>query len=271
MNLVFFLALNWPQTLPEYLSLIGVLVVISVLGYFVYRISRKTSLSVFSVVIGLFIFTSYLFLDWQLMTIILIIFYLTFLHLVTLSNIPLARNFINNLFKLKKLKPKKGSEISSTVSDETAIYQSLTDAVTYLSKTKTGAIIVIERKMNLSEYIKNGTTLNAPFSSELLMTIFYPGTRLHDGAVIIKNRKIVAASVYFTPSTKPLLGKYGSRHRAALGISEQTDALTIVVSEETGRISFAYGGELEPVFIDNFKNQLINHLQLTTSSNEGGE
>ena len=89
--------------------------------------------------------------------------------------------------------------------------------------------------------------VHAPLSSELLLTIFYPGTRLHDGAVVVHGNEIVAASVFFTPSTQPFAGKYGSRHRAAIGVSEVSDAVTVVVSEETGRISIASNGELQMV------------------------
>jgi len=92
------------------------------------------------------------------------------------------------------------------------------------------------------------------------MTIFYPGTRLHDGAVIIRDNVIYAASVYYTPTTKALSGKYGSRHRAAIGISEISDSITIVVSEETGRISIAQNGELESVSPDKFIERLTEYM-----------
>ena len=102
--------------------------------------------------------------------------------------------------------------------------------------------------------------MHAPVSQELLLTIFYEGTRLHDGAVVIHGNEIVAASVFFTPTTKPFAGKYGSRHRAAIGISEISDAVTVVVSEETGRISFAVNGSLESVdqtiFLRVFENYM---------------
>ena len=106
--------------------------------------------------------------------------------------------------------------------------------------------------LNLDEYIKNGVRINAPVCPELLTTIFYEGTTLHDGAVIIRNNMIEAASVYYTPTTKALNGKFGARHRASIGISEVTDAITVVVSEETGRISFAIAGELQAVGRDTF-------------------
>ena len=136
------------------------------------------------------------------------------------------------------------------------IYKKLETTVKWLSSTKTGALITIERKMSLSSYIKTGTIVNAPVTPELLETIFYEGTRLHDGAVVIRNNKIYAASVFYPSSSRGLTGKYGARHRAALGISELTDSVTIIVSEETGRVAIAYNGTLESIIIDEFLDNL---------------
>lgn len=135
---------------------------------------------------------------------------------------------------------------------EQDFFKDVTTAVLKLSQTKTGAIMTFQRNMNLDSYMKNGTIIDAPFTPELVETIFYVGTRLHDGAIIVKKNIIVAASVYFTPSTKALTGKFGARHRAALGISEATDSVTVVCSEETGRISIAYNGKMESVRRDEF-------------------
>lgn len=156
-----------------------------------------------------------------------------------------------------KFLQKKNNSIEKIFNRE-ELYKKITKTVLYLSKYKIGAIMTFERKDNLKAFIKNGTILNAPVSFELLITIFYPGTRLHDGAVIIKDDSIVAASVYYVPSTKPMIGKYGSRHRAAIGISEICDAVTVVVSEETGRISIAYNGEIESYSPDLFEKAFIN-------------
>lgn len=144
--------------------------------------------------------------------------------------------------------------------DQEELTTQLTNAVLNLSRTKMGALITIERTNQLTDLLKNGSPINAPVSAALLTTIFYKGTTLHDGAVVIRDDTILAASVYFTPSTKALTGKVGSRHRAALGISEVSDAVTIVVSEETGRISFAYHGNLQPVTADDFKKTLAEYL-----------
>ncbi len=143
--------------------------------------------------------------------------------------------------------------IVNKIFDRSALINEIYETVLDCSKRKVGALMTFERKDDLTPFLKNGTTIKAPVSKELLMTIFYPGTRLHDGAVVIRNNVILAASVYYTPSTKALSGKYGSRHRAAIGISDNCDALTVVVSEETGRISFAHDGELEPTTLDVFK------------------
>lgn len=144
--------------------------------------------------------------------------------------------------------------------DQEELANQLVSAVLNLSKTKTGALITIERSNQLTDLLKNGTIVNAPVSAALLTTIFYKGTTLHDGAVVIRDDTILAASVYFSPSTKPLAGKVGSRHRAALGISEISDAVVLIVSEETGRISIAYKGNLQPVHADDFRKVLIDYL-----------
>ena len=108
-----------------------------------------------------------------------------------------------------------------------------------------GALICFERSIGLKNYIEKGTLLNARISSQLLMTIFYENTALHDGAVIIRNNQIVAASCYLPLSeTTSIDPRYGTRHRAALGLAEETDAVVIVVSEETGKITLAYDGKL---------------------------
>ena len=144
--------------------------------------------------------------------------------------------------------------------DRHAVCQKIAIAVETLSKTKTGALITFEKNVPLTEVVKSGTILNAPITPELLTTIFYPGTRLHDGAVVIRRDQILAASVYYTPTTKPLTGKFGSRHRAAIGISEITDSVTVIVSEETGRVSLAYHGELISVAPDSFLRTLEEYL-----------
>ena len=121
----------------------------------------------------------------------------------------------------------------------------ISNAVEALAKQKIGALIAIERGVKLDEYIKHGRDLNAPLVAELLATLFYPHTPMHDGGVIIRGDIILSAGCIFPLASAINKRKaFGTRHRAAIGLSEESDAVVIVVSEETGLISVAYGGEL---------------------------
>ncbi|MGY3716851.1 diadenylate cyclase CdaA [Sutcliffiella cohnii] len=123
--------------------------------------------------------------------------------------------------------------------------EAITKSVQYMAKRRIGALICIERETGLSDYIETGIPLNAKTSSELLINIFIPNTPLHDGAVILQKNQVAAAACYLPLSESPFISKeLGTRHRAALGISEVTDSITIVVSEETGSISLTKNGEL---------------------------
>ena len=129
-------------------------------------------------------------------------------------------------------------------SEKETLIDELVTATANLSAKKVGALITLEQAHSLSEYINTGIRMNSLVSAELLCSIFMTTTPLHDGAVIIQGDKIACASAYFTPTTMDLPSKYGARHRAAIGISEITDAVTIVVSEETGTVSIAEQGKL---------------------------
>lgn len=174
------------------------------------------------------------------------------------ANLGDLRSFLANPFKRSQVKSGK-FEVEKIYNRE-LLYKTIETAVINLSKTRTGAIMTFEKNTSLADIIKNGVSIKAPVSAELLMTIFYPGTRLHDGAVVIHGNEIVAASVFYTPTTKPFAGKYGSRHRAALGISEISDSVTVVVSEETGRISFAVNGQLDAVDQASFLRVFENYM-----------
>lgn len=119
-------------------------------------------------------------------------------------------------------------------------------AMEQLSRTKTGALIVLERDIGLRTFIESGVSLDSVVSRDLLLAIFHSGGALHDGAVIIQNERIAAAACFLPLSMNPtLMSKLGTRHRAAIGISEDTDSLALVVSEETGTISAAILGEIK--------------------------
>ena len=147
------------------------------------------------------------------------------------------KNFFTSLFSFDS---QKGQErFSERVTNE------VVKATYEMAKVKTGALIVIEQDVNLGEYERTGIALDSMISSQLLINIFEHNTPLHDGAIIVRGERIVSATCYLPLSDNLSLSKeLGTRHRAAVGISEVCDALTIVVSEETGNVSIAIGGEL---------------------------
>jgi diadenylate cyclase len=131
------------------------------------------------------------------------------------------------------------SEKTEGVIDEVVL------AATTLASNKTGAIVVLEREIGLRSYIETGIALDAIVTYDLLISIFNPGTPLHDGAVVIQGNRVAAGACFLPLTTNPQLSRaLGSRHRAAIGVTEDTDALALVVSEETGTISLVAGGQI---------------------------
>ncbi|WP_210367102.1 diadenylate cyclase CdaA [Bacillus sp. REN3] len=129
--------------------------------------------------------------------------------------------------------------------DEERVVEAIIKAADYMAKRRIGALISIERETGMSDYIETGIPLQSKISSELLINLFIPNTPLHDGAVVIQKNTVAAAACYLPLSESPFISKeLGTRHRAALGISEVTDAITVVVSEETGSVSVTRNGEL---------------------------
>ena len=125
-------------------------------------------------------------------------------------------------------------------------YEDIVLAANHFSQTLTGALIVIEREIGLRTFVESGVPLDANLSFDLLVTIFRPSAPLHDGAVIVQKGRIAAAACFLPLSMNPVLStQFGTRHRAAIGITEETDAISVVVSEETAAISIAVGGAIE--------------------------
>ena len=152
----------------------------------------------------------------------------------------------------QKLLDKIGFSSNGKASGDYGMYKEtasqITKAVFSMSKVKTGALIVIEQNESLKEFVNTGILINGIVSSGLLINIFEKNTPLHDGAVIICGNQVVAATCYLPLSDNLKISKsYGTRHRAALGMSEVTDSVIIIVSEETGKVSVAYRGKLETV------------------------
>ena len=157
--------------------------------------------------------------------------------------------------------------VDVSVSQIQQMINELVEACSQMSKSKTGALISIERTQSLSDFIRTGIVMDSEVSTELLGTIFQYGTPMHDGAVIIQGNKIACAAAYFPPTTKDLPSKYGARHRAAVGISEITDSITIIVSEETGNISVAVNGQLTQYPPEGLQRYLTNMLVQSSNQN----
>ena len=156
-----------------------------------------------------------------------------------------------------------GRHKTLTVDEREHLVYELVSAIDYLRKERIGALIVLERDISLGNYIDKAKKLYADLSSDLLIAIFYEGNPLHDGGVIIQGDRITCAGAVFPTSSSPKLNRrLGTRHRAALGLSEETDAICIVVSEETGRVSISLKGEmLYNLTLDDVRMLLIDELK----------
>lgn len=161
------------------------------------------------------------------------------------------KRIVSGLFNFGEGKD-KGELFSAKTAEE------IVKAVYDMAAVRTGALIVIEHDMMLEEYIRTGIEVDGIVTSQLLINIFEHNTPLHDGAVIVRGNRVVAATCYLPLTDNVNLSKaLGTRHRAGVGISEATDSMTIIVSEETGKVSVAFGGELiHDIDADSLKNKL---------------
>ena len=172
---------------------------------------------------------------------------------------PEIRNILEQLGRSQLL----GRHKVLTVDERERMVYEMVNAVDYLRKERIGALIVIERDQSLANYIDKAKKLYADLSSDLLIAIFYEGNPLHDGGVIIQGDRITCAGAVFKTSMDPNLNKkLGTRHRAALGIAEESDAIALVVSEETGRLSIAVDHEIHyNLSLDEFRMMLVDELK----------
>lgn len=172
---------------------------------------------------------------------------------------PEIRNVLEQLGRTQLL----GRHKVLTVDERERLVYEIVQAVDYLRKARIGALIVLERDTSLSNYIDKAKKIYADLSSDLLISIFFPNNPLHDGGVIIQGDRISCAGAVFpTSSSSKVNKKFGTRHRAALGIVEESDAISVVVSEETGRISIAVKGELfYNLSLDDVRMMLIDELR----------
>jgi diadenylate cyclase len=233
---------SWPQAeflIPRWRDLIEIVIV----AFVIYRVLRflagtRALQIVFGLVVLLAIYVAAFFLKFTMITYLLgVVFtYGAFAALVVFQ--PEVRNALARLGQ---------SRVFSVFSEGKVpvVAAEIAEAVDRLSRNATGAIIAVERDTRLDELVTSGTAMHASVSADLLTTIFTPYSPLHDGAVIIRGDLIVGAACILPLTQRSLPDRsLGTRHRAALGLSEESDALVIVVSEETSGISLAVGGEL---------------------------
>lgn len=172
---------------------------------------------------------------------------------------PEIRNALEQLGKKQILTKHR----SLTMDEREKVVYEIMNAIDYMRKARIGGLIVIERELSLNDYVEKSKTLDADISAELLISIFFPRNPLHDGGVIIQGNKITCAGAVFPISLNSKINKkLGTRHRAALGISEESDCLALIVSEETGKISIAINGVLNyNLSIDDARMILIEELK----------
>ncbi|MDD6416263.1 diadenylate cyclase CdaA [Lactobacillus porci] len=174
---------------------------------------------------------------------------------------PEIRRGLEKLGRVSIFSDREGSERKQ----QEKLVKELDKAIQYMSKRRIGALITIEQKTGLDDYIETGIKLDALVTGELLINIFIPNTPLHDGAVIVKGNRVVVASAYLPLSDNAMIPKsLGTRHRAAVGISEVTDAITVVVSEETGGVTITRNGQF---MVDLSQQEYLKYLraELVTS------
>ncbi len=175
---------------------------------------------------------------------------------------PEIRNALEQLGRTQLL----GRHKTLTMSERERMVSEIVNAVEYLKKNRIGALIILERDYSLRQYIERAKKIYAEITSDLLISIFFPNNPLHDGGVIIQGDKITCAGAVFPTSVDMKIGKrLGTRHRAALGISEESDCISLIVSEETGRVSIAMNGDLSyNLTLDDVRIILLEELQPKT-------
>ena len=241
------------------LSVVFDIVVVAIIFYWVYLFLRETR--AIRILYGFLLLIVMMFIA-KIFNLILLNFILKYLTTALVVAIPIV--FQPELRQaLEKLgRPRFFSELPLTKDSLTVLIDQLCETARELSSSKTGALIVIQRRSGLKEYIDNGVPVDAKVSSSILNSIFYPKSPLHDGAVIIVGDRIVSASSILPVAEVENSRNLGTRHRAAIGIGQVSDAVAVVVSEETGSISIALGGEIERrITIDRLKQRLQRLLR----------
>lgn len=220
--------------------------ILAVLIYFGYRFiseRRAGKLSLGILIIGLIMIVSELIDFYALRFLLDNIFQVGVIAIIILFQ-PELRGALEKMGE-EPLRGLKGIGESGSLAARTEMIEALCEAVSDMSRTKTGALIVMERSTKLGDIIRSGVELDAKVTPYLIRNVFYNKAPLHDGAMIVRNGRICAASCFLPLTERAINQDLGTRHRAALGMSEVSDALVIIVSEETGTISIAFNGELK--------------------------
>lgn len=252
---------DW-TTLGSWISVVNIIDIL-IVSFFIYqimRISRGTRST--ELLKGIFVIISVKFLSslFKLHTTEYIVDFIiqwSAIALIVIFQPELRRGLQHigrgSLFTIRK----KSDPVEKLVDD-------IATAVHYMSRRHIGALISIEKESPLTSYIKTGIPIDSEISSEIIINAFIPNTPLHDGAMIIDDFRIASAASYLPLSESPAIPKkYGTRHRAAIGLSEETDAITIVVSEETGAVSIAHRSNLIPeMTVDEMADYLIEELEV---------
>lgn len=277
-----FLSLSniWSNYMWRYLSAITVvdvldILVLSIFLYFVYRFLRDRRAG--KLAVGMLIFFGVLLLSTALemhaIQFIFRNFYQVGLLAVIIVFQPELRAGLEKMGTTPFSRLKNFTSDAKEMANISADVDVLCEAVCDMSRTKTGALIVIERSTKLGEYIKTGVLINAQMSSFLLRNIFFNKAPLHDGAVIIRGHRIFAAGCFLPLSTQEdIIQSLGTRHRAAIGMTEASDAIVIIVSEETGTISVAVEGSFKRNYkYNSLKQDLLKLLAPTAKQLQESE
>lgn len=231
---------------------------VSILFYWAYLFLHETK--AMRILYGLFFLVALMMIG-RLLDLSLLNWILKYLMAMLVVAIPIVfqpelRNALEKLGRTKFL-----SEHVLSKSSNGDLIDKITGATTYLSKQKIGALLVLQRQTGLREYVENGTQLEAGVSTDLLLSIFYPKSPLHDGAVIVAGDRILSARSVLPVSDISISSEMGTRHRAGIGITENSDAVAIIVSEETGSVSIAVNGKIERrISEERLKNKLQSLL-----------
>lgn len=260
--LVFHFCMQISEYIPTFISAWSVIdiAIVFVIVYVILRLLRGTRAvpTVVGIVILALLYWFAVTQDLYTLEFVLssVIFYLPILIIILFqSEIRQALIYFGNRLRLPFLVKRQRGQLGETVYDEIVL------AATTLAASKIGALIVIERGVGLRNFIDAGVQMDSKLSYDLLVTIFNTGTPLHDGAVIVRQERIAAASCFLPLTKNPSISReLGTRHRAAIGVTEGTDAISVVVSEETGVISFIENGEIRR----NLDTKKLRRLLLTS-------